>query len=114
MRAEDLGRLIRASGEQAGTFSGAQAVELGVSRRRLVEAERSGVPRRLHPSVFFIGGGEVPRRARIHGVLLAVGHDAVPSHEAAFYLHGVDRVPFVAAVTTGPTGECGPSGCSTT
>lgn len=105
MRAADLSQLIRLSGDQAGTFSAAQAATVGVSRRRLADAERAGILRRLHPSVFFIGGGEIPRRARIHGAVLAVGPDGVPSHESALYLHGIERVPFVTVVTTGPNGR---------
>lgn len=105
MRAAELSRLLELSGPQAGAFSAAQATELGVSRRQLTRAERSGVLRRVHPSVFFIGGGVLPPLARIHAAALAAGPAAVPSHESAFHLHGVDRVPFDVVVSTGPTGR---------
>lgn len=83
-------------------ISAAQAEEVGVSRRRLLAAQRAGVLRRLHPSVFYIGAGPVPRIAAIHASVLAVGPEAVSSHESSLYLHSVDRVPFAAVVTTGP------------
>jgi len=104
MRAEDLGRLIEISGPRSGAFSAAQAEAIGISRRRLLVAHRSGVIRRIHPSVFHIGA-ELPRRARIHAAVLAVGPGSVPSHESALYLHGIERVPFLVVVTAGPTGR---------
>lgn len=88
----------------AGAFSASQAGEIGVSRRRLLQAHRAGVMNRLHPSVFHVGA-TISRRARIHGALMAAGPESVASHESALYLHGVERVPFVVAVTTGPTGR---------
>lgn len=77
----------------------------GVPRRRLVNAERSGVIRRIHPSVFYIGPGAVPRRALVHAAVLAGGRAALPSHESALFLHDVDSVPFEVVLTLGPTGR---------
>ncbi len=105
MHAKDLALLLRLSGDQSGAFSALQAVGAGVPRRRLINAERSGVIRRVHPSVFYIGAGVIPRRALIHAAVLAAGPVAVPSHESSLFLHEIDSVPFAAVVTLGPTGR---------
>ncbi|UDY34989.1 type IV toxin-antitoxin system AbiEi family antitoxin domain-containing protein [Dermatobacter hominis] len=101
MRSDSLARLVELSKDQAGTFSADQAVSLGISRKQVRTAHHAGVLQRIHPSVYWLGGGRVPRPSLVHAAVLAVG-GGVPSHESSLFLHGVDRVPFVVAISTGP------------
>ena len=103
MRSQSLAQLIRLAEPTAGVFSAASAVDVGVSRKQLRGAERSGIIERIHPSVFWIGSGEAPRLARIQASVLAVGHDAVPSHESSLHLHGVRHVGFAVVVSAHPS-----------
>lgn len=110
VRAADLGRLVNLAASQAGVVSARQAHAVGVSRRQLRDAVDAGILQRIHPSVFRLGGGEPPPSALINAAILAVGPGAYPSHESAFHLHGIDHVPFVPVVTTGPGGRANLAG----
>lgn len=105
MRSNSLAQLIRMAAPTAGAFSASQAAEVGVSRKQLRDAARDGILQRVHPSVFWVGSGEVPRSARIHAAVLAVGHGAVPSHESAMFLQGVRHVEFAVAVSAEGTAQ---------
>ena len=105
MRSQSLASLIEMAAPAGGVFSAAQAGDVGISRKQLRDAERTGVLRRLHPSVFWVGSGAVPRRGRIRAAVLAVGHGAVPSHESSLFLHGVRHVEFAVAVSAAPAAQ---------
>jgi hypothetical protein len=101
MRSDSLARLVALSKDQASTFSAPQAVAVGVSHKQVRSACEAGVIQRVHPSVYWLGGGPVPRPSLLHAAVLAVGR-GVPSHESSLFLHGVDRVPFAVVVSTRP------------
>jgi hypothetical protein len=101
MRSDALARLMALTEHQAGTFSAEQAERAGVTRKQLRTAHRAGLLQRVHPSVYWIGGGRIPRVSLLHAAVLAVG-GGVPSHESSLFLHGVERVPFAVAVSTRP------------
>ncbi len=105
MRSQSLASVIEMAAPAGGVFSAAQAGDVGISRKQLRDAERTGVLRRLHPSVFWVGSGAVPRRGRIRAAVLAVGHGAVPSHESSLFLHGVRHVEFAVAVSAAPAAQ---------
>lgn len=94
---------MRVAGGQSGVVSAAQAVAAGVTRRQIRDGTRRGVLHRIHPSVYWIGAGPPTRSALLQAAVLAVGTSAVPSHESALFLHGVDHVLFSVVVSADRT-----------
>ncbi len=105
MGQKDFGNLAALAARQAGCASTAQALELGVSRRRLTRACTRGLMEPMHPDVWRFAGTDTADRARIWAAVLQAGPLAVASHESALRLHGVRNVPFAVVVTVPPDGE---------
>jgi len=78
---------------QEGVVSRRQALSAGMSRGSIVSKVRSGRWQQVHPGVYALFTGSLPRLARLWAVVLWAGDDAVLSHESAAELHGILRRP---------------------
>ncbi len=102
-----LARLAPITARQAGAFHVAQAEHVGVDRRTINSARRSGAVIRLHANVFgFAGMAPTELRAVWAAVLQVgggtVGDHAVGSHEAMFRVRGIGHVEFAPVVSVPP------------
>lgn len=116
MRNDDHDRLARLAAAQHGVFHLAQAEALGLARRNLRYAERTGGLDAVHAKVWRMPGSPPSDLQTIWAAVLQVGGGsldvdpidaatAVASHESAFVVRGILHVPFALAVTTGAGGN---------
>jgi len=99
MSVHDLAQINSTALRQHGNFTLAQADEAGVPQRLVRAAVAEGLLRCPHPKVRRFAATPVSELSAIWASHLQVGPASTVSHEAALWLHGVDRVPFVVAVT---------------
>ncbi len=85
---------------QSGVVTRAQARQCGISDKRIDVALRTGRWQRLHPGVYAVYSGPVPRSAQLWGALLRAGREAVLSHQTAAELHGFAPSPTPAIHVT--------------
>lgn len=97
-------RLALLAGRQAGAFTFAQALELGFPRATISRRLSSGAWTRVLPGVFVVGGTPESRMLRLWSAVLAVGPQAVLTHETAALLHGAERLPLAPVTLTAPHG----------
>jgi hypothetical protein len=97
-------RLALLAGRQAGAFSFLQAVGVGFPRPTISRRLATGVWERLHPGVLTVAG--LPRSSALErwAAVLAVGPDAVLSHETAALIHGAERLGETPITLTNPHG----------
>lgn len=110
MRNEDQARLAKLATAQHGVFHLSQADGVGVSRRKLRYAEQTGGLESVHPKVWRMPGSPRSVHQAVWGAVLQVGNGTidsrvVASHECSLRLRGIERVPFVLAVSTGTGGN---------
>lgn len=77
---------------QAGVITRRQARDAGLTDSAIVAQLRARRWRRIHRGVFAVHAGPLPREARIWAAVLAVGPDAVASHDTAAELWGFSGV----------------------
>jgi Transcriptional regulator, AbiEi antitoxin len=87
MEQQDWTALCRLAEGQCGLFSAAQAAHLGASPAQLSRAVRRGNLRRSRSGVYAISGTPASRWESLVAAALAVGPDAVISHNGAAVLH---------------------------
>lgn len=97
-----LGLLAR---RQAGAFTFAQAIDLDYPSSTIGRRLASGSWKRLHPGVYTAGGSPHTRELELWAAVLAVGHDAVLTHESAAIAHGAERLPLHPLTLTNPHGR---------
>jgi hypothetical protein len=86
-------RLALVAARQAGAFSYPQAIDVGFPASTILRRLRSGAWNRYHPGVYSVAGTPRSRVLDLWVAVLAVGADAVLSHESAALLHGAERLP---------------------
>lgn len=83
---------------QLGTFTRAQAVDVGLSNRQLRSRVRSGILVQTGPNAFRVAGHPTTPRTRLSAMLLDVGEPVVAAGPTAAAIHGFDgfgvREPF--------------------
>lgn len=83
---------VRAAGVatgQGGAISRAQAIACGVTDRMIEHRVATGRWERLHRGVYAIAGSPVSWMTAVWAAVLAVGPEAVVSHQTALVLHGI-------------------------
>jgi hypothetical protein len=98
-------RLALLAGRQGGAFSFAQAMRLGYPRATISRRLTQAMWRRVAPGVYAVGGTPGSRLLDLWTAVLAVGDDAVLSHETAALLHGAERLPEHPLTLTSPHGR---------
>jgi hypothetical protein len=120
-------RLALLARRQAGAFSFNQALSLGFPRPTISRRLAAGAWERAHPGVYAVGGTPRSRLLTLWAAVLAVGPDAVLSHETAALVHGAEGLPLDPITLTNPHGrhhrvdgvfahqidDLGPSHCTT-
>ncbi|MFL6206110.1 MAG: type IV toxin-antitoxin system AbiEi family antitoxin domain-containing protein [Acidimicrobiales bacterium] len=76
--------------KQHSVFTGAQAVERGVSRKALRTRVARGSLMRIDRDTFLVAGARPSWEGRVLGLVLGAGPGAVASHRAAAALWGID------------------------
>jgi very-short-patch-repair endonuclease len=66
-----------------------QLAKAGVSESAVMRAVRAGRWRRVRRGLYSLAGATETNEQRLHAAVLAVGTDAVASHRAAAWLHGL-------------------------
>jgi predicted transcriptional regulator of viral defense system len=89
MSAELPRECARLLNQQDGVIAWRQALEAGMSEKRIRHQARSGRWRLVHRGVYAAFTGKPTRRAELWAVLLRVGPDAVLSHQSAAELYGL-------------------------
>lgn len=102
--------LNQIAAEQRGLFSAAQAVSSGMTRGQLARALSSGTIRRVRRGVYAIEGTVPSPWENVVSAALAVGPQAVVSHESAALVHRFEYAPADRAVVEITVLEQG-SGC---
>ena len=97
-------RLALLASRQAGAFSFAQALSLGFPRATISRRLSTGAWQRMRPGVLAVGGTSPSRLLDLWCAVLAVGPDAVLSHETAALVHGAERLPIEPLTLTVPHG----------
>ena len=92
--------LSQLASEQRGLFSAAQAREVGISYAELARAASSLYLRRVRRGVYAMAGVAPTSWEQILGAALAVGPDAVVSHESAAAVHGFGHADIAAVELT--------------
>ncbi len=95
-------RLALCAGRQAGAFSFSQALRIGFPRATISRRVACGAWVRLHPGVYAVAGTPPSRLLDLWAAVLAVGGDAVVSHESAALLHGAEHLPQRPTTLTNP------------
>jgi hypothetical protein len=95
-------RLALLANRQGGAFSFAQAIRMGFTRPTISRRLKRGAWRRLTPGVYTFGGTPDSRLLALWAAILAVGGDAVLTHETAALLHGAERLPELPITLTNP------------
>jgi hypothetical protein len=96
-----LGPLAELARRQHGVVTVGQARAVGVDRRTLRRAVHAGLLVTLLPEVVAFRAAEPTATQSVQAAVLQVAC-SVASHESALVVRGVDRVPFVVAVSAGP------------
>jgi len=97
-------RLALIAARQAGAFSFAQALAAGFPRATISRRLASGTWTRGLPGVLVIAGTPPARSLALWIAVLAVGHDAVLTHETGALLHGAERLPLMPITLIVPHG----------
>lgn len=97
-------RLALLAGRQSGAFSFGQALELGFSSSTIGRRLASRTWERRHAGVYVIGGTPRSRLQDLWVAVLAVGRQAVITHESAALIHGAERLPPHPITLTVPHG----------
>ena len=98
-------RIGMVASRQAGAFSRAQALALGATRSSIQRRLASGLWVRAHPGVYVIAGIPQSWMLDLWCALLAIGDQAVVTHETALWLHGVRCVAPRPLTFTAPHGS---------
>ena len=93
-------RLALLSRRQGGAFSLSQAVAAGFPKRTAYDRVAAGTWERRLPGTFVLGGSEDTRHQLLWVAYLAVGPNAVLTHETAALLHGAERLDLDPIVMT--------------
>jgi very-short-patch-repair endonuclease len=93
-------RLALLAGRQAGAFTLAQAMRLGYPKATVYSRASSGSWKVRQPGVFVVAGSERTRMQDLWIAVLAVGTDALLSHESAALIHGAERLGLEPIVLT--------------
>ncbi len=97
-------RIARLAARQAGTFSRAQALALGMTDSSILRRIRSGRWVVLHPGVYILAGAPPAWHSEVWAAALAAGSMATVTHETALRLHGSPHVPPRPITLTVPHG----------
>lgn len=100
-------RVTEMAAGQAGCVARAQVLAAGMTDSMARNRLRRGFWRRSHPGVYVVGGAPHTWDQDVWGAALAVGPQAVISHETALLLHGVSYqlVPRYPITLTVPRGS---------
>jgi hypothetical protein len=98
-------RIALVARRQAGAFTWAQARTCGVGKATVGRRVRSGRWERPRPGVYVIAGTPRTPVRDLWVAVLAVGPDAVISHETAVRVHGVDGLRSALTTLTAPHGS---------
>jgi very-short-patch-repair endonuclease len=98
-------RVALVARRQAGAFSWSQARGCGFGKATVGRRVRSGRWERVHPGVNVIAGTPRTRVRDLWVAVLAVGPDAVISHESAALVHGAERLAHRPVTLTVPHGS---------
>ncbi len=83
-------RLAAIAVGQLGTFTRAQALDVGLSNRQLRSRVRSGILVQTGPNAFRVAGTPSMPRSRLSAMLLDVGAPVVAAGPTAAAVHGID------------------------
>lgn len=97
-------RLTLLAQRQGGAFTFAQALSMGFPRATISRRLSSGAWVRTLPGVLRFGGLPGSRLLDLWSAVLAVGPDAVLTHETAALLHGAERLALSPVTLTSPHG----------
>jgi very-short-patch-repair endonuclease len=97
-------RIARLAARQAGTFSRAQALAVGMTDSSMLRRIRGGRWVVLHPGVYLLDGVRPTWHSEIWAAALAAGPLATVTHETALRLHGSPHVPSRPITLTVPHG----------
>ena len=105
MRIDRDAALITFASVQGGAFTRAQALALGFTDPMLSRRLRAGFLRRAHPGVYVFDGAAAGPWQKQWAARLAVGRDAVLSHQCAAALHGTPGFALGQLVLTDVHGQ---------
>jgi very-short-patch-repair endonuclease len=97
-------RIARIAARQAGRFSRAQALAVGVTDSSAFRRLRAGRWERVHPGVYTLGGTPPTWIGDVWAAVLAAGPLATVTHETAIRLHGSQHVAPLPVTLTIPHG----------
>lgn len=95
-------RLALLCGRQAGAFSLEQGLAVGFSKRTIYDRATAGTWERQLPGTFVLGGSEGSRVQQLWVAHLAVGSNAVLTHETSALLHGAEQLDTDPIILTNP------------
>lgn len=90
MRYDELIDALAAT--QDGVASRRQLLDAGVSARAIDDRIAAGRLVRMHAGVYLVRGHSTSWRSALRGAVMALGGEAVASHRAAGFLHGLAGV----------------------
>ncbi len=97
-------RIARLAARQAGTFSRAQALAVGMTDSSILRRIRSGRWTVLLPGVYLLSGVPPAWHSEVWAAVLAAGPLATVTHETALRLHGSPHVALRPITLTVPHG----------
>lgn len=97
-------RIAVLAARQASSFSRAQALDLGITKSGIHRRLRSGRWKHPYAGVYTIGGSQSSWMQDVWCAFLAVGPQAVVTHETALHLHGLHNVSGRPITLTVPHG----------
>lgn len=97
-------RIARIAARQAGRFSRAQALAVGITDSSVLRRLRSGRWERVHPGVYALAGAPRTWIGDVWAAVLATGPLATATHETALRLHGSEHVAPLPVTLTIPHG----------
>jgi hypothetical protein len=97
-------RIARIAARQAGRFSRAQALAVGITDSSALRRLRAGRWERVHPGVYALSGAPPSWIGDVWAAVLATGPLAAVTHETAIRLHGSEHVARLPVTLTIPHG----------